>query len=86
VTAVDPTLVEKPWPFRACPTCVGTLFAASGEQGTVVFTCLGCGARWRYLLGHLQEVGVMVGVNEQQPPQLEVVDAHRLDGGWSRSG
>lgn len=53
---VDPVLVQRPWPFHTCPTCEGADFAAVGQPDTVVFTCLGCGTRWRYALGYLHRL------------------------------
>lgn len=61
--AVEPCYVEEPWPFRTCPHCDSTAFTAFSEEATVIFTCLGCGSRWKYLLGYLQELG-------DQPPRL----------------
>ena len=54
--AVEPTIVHKPWPFRACPDCEGETFAAASRDHNVVFTCLGCQVNWRYVLGYLQRL------------------------------
>ena len=54
--AVDPVLVQRPWPFHTCPSCACSDFAAEGQPATVVFTCLGCGTRWRYTLGYLHRL------------------------------
>ena len=48
--------VTEPWPFRACPACQGITFSSSTESDLVVFTCTGCGLRWRYLLGYLLHI------------------------------
>ncbi len=53
---VDPVLVKRPWPFHTCPSCECSDFAAEGQEATVVFTCMGCGARWRYTLGYLHRL------------------------------
>ena len=50
------TMINEPWPFRFCPACDGTTFLAANESGLVVFTCVECGHRWRYLLGYLLNV------------------------------
>ncbi len=44
------------WPFTACPDCHNRDFIAEDGDGTVIFTCLGCAASWRYSLGYLVPV------------------------------
>lgn len=49
-----PTLVTRPWPFEVCAHCDGEEFAVTSHTpGGVVFTCVACHTRWRYLLGYL---------------------------------
>ena len=55
--APDPLVVHHPWPFRACPSCGSGTFAPDSQGFDVFFVCVGCNARWRYLLGYLQQVG-----------------------------
>lgn len=49
----EPAIIRRPWPFGCCPTCGDDRFTVGPAQGTAVFTCVGCGASWRYLLGCL---------------------------------
>lgn len=54
--APDTTIVERPWPFHTCPSCEGETFAVEAPEHAVVFCCLGCGDRWRFVLGYLHRV------------------------------
>lgn len=50
---VNAELISHPWPFGRCPSCGIDRFTVEPADGIAVFTCTGCGARWRYLLGCL---------------------------------
>jgi hypothetical protein len=54
--APEPTIVERPWPFHTCPSCAGETFGVEAPVQGVVFNCLGCGDRWRFVLGYLHRV------------------------------
>ena len=57
MTTSEPTSITRsPWPFSACPDCGGHDFAVTPVDDDVVFTCRGCAASWRYLLGYLVSV------------------------------
>ncbi len=43
-------------PIDSCPDCNGRDFLTEDVRDTMVFTCLGCGARWRYELGFVWQV------------------------------
>ena len=45
-----------PWPFTLCPDCGSHDFVTRRAGDDVVFTCVGCAASWRYLLGYLVSV------------------------------
>ena len=53
----DPAIIRRPWPFGCCPACGDDRFTVEPALGTTVFTCVGCGASWRYLLGCLIQLG-----------------------------
>lgn len=57
IKTIDKTLVvHDPWPFTICPGCGHHDFTTRDDDGTVIFTCMGCHGSWRYLLGYLVSV------------------------------
>lgn len=73
--AVEPTIVHKPWPFRACPDCDGETFAAASVDHNVVFTCLGCHVSWRYVLGYLHRLDPVASEAADQATPAELRQA-----------
>lgn len=55
-TFSDAPTASGHWPFSTCPDCGSDAFVTIEDSGTTVFTCLGCAASWRYLLGYLVSV------------------------------
>lgn len=55
--APETTMVVRPWPFHTCPSCEGENFAVEApDHAVVVLCCMGCGDRWRFVLGYLHRV------------------------------